>query len=249
MSAEQWDPVCVLRVGPDTTGAMLLDTEMPVTVGRSARAGLRSPSENAHVPRELASLRRTRSGWVLTNEGNTVGRSEVPVRVRGPFLPLREGALFAPHAIIVLQRGDWTIEWDLDVKVVLTLKPRGDEDRALPVARDQEAGQEGMGTLLPEPLILTASQRRRMAALFAHLVLGEAPPKNLMKAAALLLGEHESQIRTAFTNVKRKVNASPFRRHADPIDSLEDLGRYLVEVNRMIGPDDLEDSVTSTFGR
>ena len=241
MPADQtWEAVAVLQVGDDKTEPMLLDVEKPVTVGRSARAGLRPPSDNAHVPRELATLRRTRSGWILTNEGNTVGRSEVPVRIRGPFIPSRDGALFASHAVVVLQRGDWTIEWDLDAKITLTLTPRVDGQQH-PTAQDRQTEHEGMATLRPEPLELTPDQRRRMAGLFAYLIRDESPPTNRMKAAAVLLEEEESQIRTAFTNVKRKVNASPFRRHAVAISSLEELGDYLLNVSKVIGREDVED--------
>lgn len=239
-SDQTWEAVAVLQVGDDKTDPMLLDEVKPVTVGRSVRAGLRSPSDNAHVPRELATLRRTRSGWILTNEGNTVGRSEVPVRIRGPFILGRDGALFAPHAVVVLQRGTWTIEWELDAKITLTLTPRGDGQQH-PTARDREAEHEGMATLTPERLELTPDQRRRMAGLFAYLIREKAPPQNRMKAAAALLNEEESQIRTAFINVKRKVNANPFRRHAARISSLEELGDYLVNVSKVIGVEDLED--------
>lgn len=244
MAQGGWSATAVLQVGDVVSERRLIDTESEVTIGRSPRAGLRSPSENGHVPRELARLKHISIGWVLANSGNTVGGTKAPVRVRGPYIDSAEGAEFAPNSMIILQEGEWTLEWALPIRTVLTLTPLSESSDAvdLAVARDRAQGTSGNQTLRASPVSLTPVQRTRMAALFAYLVREENPPENRYRAAADLLGESVEQVKSTAQKVQRKINDDPFRKHAPKINGVDELGRHLVRLSRTIGEDDLEDA-------
>src|SRR5690606_7141074 len=128
------------------------------------------------VPRELARLKHFPIGWMLANSGNTVGGTKAPVRVRGPYIESTEGAEFAPNSMIILQKGEWTLEWDLPIRTVLTLTPLSESSDTvdLAVARDRAHGTSGNQTLRASPVSLTPVQRTRMAALFAYLIRDES---------------------------------------------------------------------------
>ncbi|NDO88499.1 hypothetical protein [Cellulosimicrobium composti] len=198
MAQGGWSATAVLQVGDVVSERWLIDTESEVTIGRSPRAGLRSPSENGHVPRELARLKHFPIGWMLANSGNTVGGTKAPVRVRGPYIENAEGAEFAPNSMIILQKGEWTLEWDLPIRTVLTLTPLSESSDTvdLAVARDRAHGTSGNQTLRASPVSLTPVQRTRMAALFAYLIRDGSPPENRYRAAADLLGESVEQVKS-----------------------------------------------------
>ncbi|PJI93572.1 hypothetical protein [Luteimicrobium subarcticum] len=235
-----WDAAAVLQVGDDLTPVLRLDTEERVTIGRSERAGLRSPSVNRYMPRELATLNWTRFGWFIRNGRRTVGSTEARVRIAGPFIDEPNGALFAPNALVLLQRGEWTLEWELEVRTVLRLTPIAEPSLSLPVARDrpEPVGPQAGRTALARPdIALTPTQRERMGALFAYLIAGTATPPNRYQAAGELLGQDDSRIKSTAQNVIRSINAN--RRLAAGIKGLDELGHYLVEVAKLIGPGDV----------
>jgi hypothetical protein len=233
-----WRAVATFDVGTRASGPFELDVDAPVTIGRSERCGLRSTDER--VPRELASLRITDEGWILENERQTVKGRIAPMRVSGRFIATRGGALLAPRAMILLQRGDWQIEWDLAVKIVLSITPLLHDGIVHPVARDKRFGEHGIGTLAPRRLWLTDDQRTRMAALYAPLIRGgERAIKPRYGVAADLAGCTSDQLKSTYQNVKRKVNVG---RDSDAqITGFEELGYHLIDVEGVIGNDDLPD--------
>jgi len=162
------------------------------------------------------------------------------MRVSGKFIATRGGALLAPRATILLQRGDWQIEWDLAVKIVLSITPLLHDGTAHPVARDKRLGDHGIGTLAPRSLWLTDTQRKRMAALYAPLIRGgERATKPHYGAAADLAGCTSDQLKSTYQNVRRKVNVG--RASDAQITGFEELGYHLIDVEGVIGNDDLPD--------
>ena len=231
-----WRAAATFLVGTKASGPFELDLDAPVTIGRSERCGIRSTNER--VPRELATLRFTSEGWILENERQTVKGRIAPMRVSSEFIATRGGALLAPRAKILLQRGDWRIEWDLAVKIVLMISPLQHDSVDYPTARDKRYGDHGIGTFAPRRLWLTDKQTNRMAALYEPLIRGaERAPKPHYVAAAVLAGCTANQLKSTYQNVKRKVNV---RRAADAqITDFEELGYHLIDVEGVIGKDDL----------
>eukprot|EP01031_Cornospumella_fuschlensis_P051918 gene51918-63482_t len=162
----RWDAQATIEVNGKTAGPFRLDHSAPVTIGRSKHAGLHSPSSRIDVPRELARLRYTKSGWLLENEGTTVGRLPKSVRIEGPDILARNGARFAAHAWVLLAEGDWTLTWDVGVTVIVRLQPCNHHDAGIGIAADQPKGNAVAATIAPEVVALNASERRNMAALF-----------------------------------------------------------------------------------
>lgn len=247
MSKERhWNATASISVAGIDADRFQLDTAAAVTIGRSPRCGLASPSPRIEVPRELARLRATRSGWVLENEGTTVGRRPKPVRVTGPDITSPGGAAFAPHAWVLLGPGAWTLEWDVGVRVVVRLQPHETgADAALPIARDEPRQPSGMATIAPEPIQLNEAQRRNMAALFAYRLRGDAPPKDPFAEAARLIDTNPATHAAIRNRVKSQYNKLRHRiariRGGDEFDGLDEVGRYLIDLTGTIGQDDIED--------
>lgn len=225
-----------MRVGYATLGPFLLPTDIAVTLGRGEDCGLRV--EQAAVSRELARFVPSAFGWVLENGKRT------RVRLDSPFVI---EATFAPSAHVLLQPAVWTLTWDLDVVVEVTVRyRRPGHGEPHPVARDHLPGhseakkgeQHLIGTdVAGEHLNLTALQRRRLGALFAYLIEGDPKPEQLIQTASQLSGASISQINGTWVRVMEYVN-----RHRDvPIERIEDLGYHLVEVAGVLGPDDVPD--------
>jgi hypothetical protein len=233
-----WYAAASLQVGTKTLGPFALDVDAPVTIGRSRRCGIWSTDER--VPRELATIRFSHEGWILENERQTVRGRIAPMRVSGEFIATRGGALFAPRARVLLQPAEWKIEWDLAVKIVVTITPLPDDPSDHLLARDKRFGEQGIGTLAPRKLWLTDEQTIRMAALYAPLIRGdERAPKPHYVAAAVLAGCTADQLKSTHQNVRRKVNVG---RSADSkITDFEELGYHLIDVEGAIGEDDLPD--------
>lgn len=244
-----WRAVATIEVDGTTAAPVRLGTSAAVTIGRSPRAGLLSPSPRIEVPRELARLRCTRAGWMLENEGSTAGRLPKPVRVAGPSIRSPHGATFQPRAWILLDRGDWTLEWDVGVAVIVRLTAETTAHAHLEVAVDDPRAAQGMATIAQDPISLTALQRRQLAALFAYLIRGEDEPETPYLVAARLLESdpaaqaHAREVvkSSVFPNVRRKVNSERRRWGLDGLRTLDEVGRYLVDVTGTLGADDLED--------
>ncbi|GAB3487825.1 FHA domain-containing protein [Flexivirga lutea] len=236
-----WRAEAELRIAHVVVGTWALPASEPVTIGRSARCGLRS--RDPAVSGTLARLIPGERGWILENGNRT------RVRVASVFALDAE---FAPRAQVLLQPADWHLAWDLDTPCELSIRYRRRvrHGEPLPIARDTEQSPERLWTHQPvgtvgtvgtdiagNALELTPLQRRRLGALFAYLILGQPKPPNLIHAAAELSGDSLSQINGTWVKVMEKVN----RRRVDPLQRLEDLGYHLVEVAGQIGPDDVPD--------
>jgi hypothetical protein len=240
-----WHAVATIEVSGKSDGPLLLGTSGAVTIGRSERAGLHSPSPRIEMPRELARLRCTKSGWILENEGTTVGREPWPVKVTGPDIASHNGALFAPHAWVLLGTGAWTLEWDVGVVVKVSLRPLDSADQDLERAVDQPRGNDGWSTVTPEEVELTDYQRRNMAALFAYRLHGHPEPKDIYAEAARLLDPNNVRpntralVKSQLPKLQSRLNR--LRGPANPLLTADDVGRYLVDITHTIGFEDLED--------
>jgi len=247
----RWDAQATIEVNGTMAGPFRLDQSAPVTIGRSKRAGLHSPSNRIDVPRELARLRYTKSGWLLENEGTTVGRPPKSVRIEGPDILARNGARFAAHAWVLLAEGDWTLTWDVGVTVIVRLQPCNHHDTGIGIAADQPKGNAVAATIAPDVVTLNASERRNMAALFAYLIRGKPEPKELYAEAARVLGggpderqKNRALIKAQLPKIAQRINRARNRGTKDAQDflrSADDVGRYLVELTGTIGEEDLED--------
>ena len=241
-----WQAAATIEVDGISAGPYRLDHSGAVTIGRSMRAGRHSPAPRIEVPRELARLRCTRSGWVLENEGTTVGRPPKSVRITGPDIQSRNGALFAPEAWVLLGKGEWTLKWDVGVTVTVVLKPLAEAGEIVGDALDQPRRFGGNATLAPERVNLTELERRNMAALFAYLIRGEPEPRESYAEAARLLGGAPGQraktrdlVRAQLPKVAKRINRRRAKDNA--LVLFDDIGRYLVDVTGTLGRDDLED--------
>ena len=141
---------------------------------------------------------------------------------------------FAPHAWVLLGRGDWTLKWDVGVSVTIFLQPLLEDDETLSDVADQPRRAGGMATIVPEPLRLTDLEHRNMATLFAYLIRREPEPKEIYAEAARVLGgdpktrkRNRVLVKAQLPKVARRINR--MRNEEDAMFSPEDVGRYLVD--------------------
>lgn len=250
--ARRWHAVATIEANGEAAGPFRLGLHEAVTIGRSDRAGLQSPSPRIEVPRELARLRHTSIGWVLQNYGATVGRQPTPVRVVGPEIDAHAGALFAPHAWVLLGPGAWTLEWDVGVRVTVRLRPLEVGELILREAIDRRNRYGGMATVAPEELALSALERRSMVAMFAYRIRRDPEPRDFYAEAARLLdpnpatrADTRALVKSQFRKIVTRINR---RRHSGGAFSPlvpDTVGRYLVDLTETIGLEDLEDYPTA----
>lgn len=150
-------------------------------------------------------------------------------------------ASYGPGAQVLLQcDSNWPFTWDFDVTTELSVRYRQPgQGNLLFVAQDRKrairAGLDIGTAIAGHDLNLTAKQRRRLGALFAYLMEGQAKPADLLGNAATLTGETVSQILNTVTRIRARVNVG----RENEIKGIEDLGYHLVEVAGVLGPDDL----------
>ena len=229
-----WSAAARAYVGGVESGRFVLDVDAPVTIGRSERAGIRLPDRR--VPREFARIGWTPNGWIVENERHLVKGRIARMRVRGDLLASPGGALYEPHAQVLLQPGEWMIEWTFAVQVRLSLAPHVDGLTGYRLARDRPAGSHGHATALPRQRTLSDTEVRRMAALFGHLIRGDGkPPRPYYASAARIAGCSIDQLKSTRQNVLEKVNSG--RSLHDRVTG-QDLGYHLIEEG-LIGSGDL----------
>lgn len=222
-----------VTVGGTTLGPFALPRHSPAGVGRAPGCAIRLEPDWA--PRRLATFAPVDDGWLLRNGERT--------RLTAASRTLRHG-VFERGAVVFLQAGRWSLAWDLDgactAEVRITSVPR-EASEQLPWALDDTARDDGAGVIVRTAVAgarmpLSPRTRHRLAVLFAHELDGTTPPENLCRAAGRRLDLAEAQVKRTALRVRDRLNA----RREHPLQSLEELGYYLVHVSGAIGPDDLD---------
>lgn len=171
-------------------------------------------------------------GWLLKNGLST------RVEVTGPGV---HGLRFEPSASVALVRGDWVLDWALDkplqARVCVTTSPAPPDlpwalDRMVPSPKPELPRTSYAADDVP----MSPAERHLLAVLFMHEFTAAPAPRNLCAAAGARLGLSSSDVKNRANVVRRRVNG---RRQAT-IDSLDELGFYLVHTAQALSPDDLE---------
>jgi hypothetical protein len=186
------------------------------------------------VPRDLGTFTPVDEGWLLTN------LSRAWMRVESDFV-LSGSSVLRPEAITMLQRGDFKISWEgFDpLAVSVTVRTRRLEDQRIPFAVDStvDSRVEGSGSYLGvRDAPMTAALRYRLAVLFRHLIEGELEPRNLLERRAEALGIPVEELEATAHRYRRRLNVV----HNLDLQSIEELGEYLVGKSDELTRDDLE---------
>lgn len=217
-------------------GKWRLPSDRPASVGRAPGNALVIP--HSWVPRNLCRFIPSPMGWLVQ-----LG-PRARLRVVNEFVG---DHVFDRYALIALQEGPSTLTFpELDelvqLGVVIQSLPLVDpsvEELAwgVPELRDSEEESADLsGTRYgARRLNLTETQRQRVAATFRHLLVGEAPPANLLAAAAASLDIGEPALTKTMMQVRDKVNEERWLK----LRSLEQLGHYLCHLSRTITLEDL----------
>lgn len=208
-------------------GPWSLPQDEVVTVGRASGTGLRT--RYAWVPLRLCRLMPMEHGWLLQNG------SRARVLVQNQFVAPTS---FSPHALIALQAGVAVASWpDLDDMLRLDLSIGPGVADGLPCLQDGvPSSRSTSGTAYAvHEVTLTAYQRRKLAAMFRHLILGGPKPLNLAKAAAAELGIADSAVLMTAQQVRNKINQWKWQK----LEDNEALGHYLVTLTRTLTAADL----------
>lgn len=196
------------------------------------------------IPRDLAELIPIQEGWLIENGGRT------RMRVRNTWIEGVE-AFFSQRAMVMLQQGTSVIDWpELDGSLSLTVTIRNERatDRDIPYAVGSEidAGRPVAGTnLRGREVEMSPGLKHRMAVLFRHLIERSEPPANLCETAAKRLGTSEQAVKNSANRYRQRLNASRGR----SLETLEQLGYYLVVTSEAIGTVDLDPASRGLQGR
>ena len=209
-----------------------LPRRSPASLGRRERFAFELHPE--WVPRDLGTFTPVDEGWLLTNI------SRKWMRVESDFL-LSGSMVLRPEAITMLQRGDFRVSWEgLDpMAVSVTVRTRRLEDQRIPFAVDStiDGRAEGSGSYLGvTDAPMTAALRYRLAVLFRHLIEGDVEPRNLLEKRAEALGITVEELDATAHRYRRRLNAV----HNLDLQSIEELGEYLVRKSDELTRDDLE---------
>jgi len=216
----------------------------PVTVGRARGAAAHLPSEQ--VPRVLATMVPYSStpsvlghakgpwqGWLMINGERTRARAENRLAI----------VEAEPSGVVALQDGTTTVIWpELDEAVTLTIVVgTGRSDPALPVARDRAPDDRAVAPPATRVALqrsdVRPSLRHSMAVLFRHLLEGTQKPVNVYRTAAHEMGTTEAALKRSAERLMGRINEHRF---GGRIDTLDQLGHYLVTTSALITTDDLE---------
>jgi hypothetical protein len=187
------------------------------------------------VPRDLGTFTPVEDGWLFHNA------ARARMRVESDFIATGF-AIYQPDAITMMQRGDHRISWEgleRPLGVSLTVRTRRLEDQRVPFAVDNivDSHEHGNGSYLGVTDAPTsAALRYRLAVLFRHLIDGEPEPLSLLQKRAESLGMPEDHLAAAAHRYRRRLNVV---RSLD-LQSLEELGDYLVLRSQELTKDDLE---------
>ena len=222
-----------VTAGADVLGPFALPLHSVADIGRSPGCAIQMTPPWA--PRRLASLAPVDGGWLLTNGDRT--------RVTAVSRSVRNG-VFERGAKVFLQPGHWRLSWELDGPCVANIRITSaptDAPEHLPYALNDLQAEPAvrrarMTAIAGSEMALSPMTRHRLAVLFSHEFDDAAPPDNVCKAAAQRLGVTEAQVKRTALRVRDRLNA----RRELPLESLEQLGYYLVHVSGALSPDDLE---------
>jgi hypothetical protein len=187
------------------------------------------------VPRDLGSFAPVADGWLFTNLSRT------GMRLESDFI-LGGSAVFQPEATVMLQRGDHRISWERleqPFGVSVTVRPRRLDDSRIPYAVDSTLDGQGEGSgsyLGVTDAPMSAALKYRLAVLFRHLIDGELEPRNLLEKRAETLGMTAEELEATAHRYRRRLNVV---RTLD-LQSIEELGEYLVLKSEELCKDDLE---------
>ena len=210
-----------------------LPRRAPASVGRRERFAFELQPE--WVPRGLGTFTPVDEGWLFTNLSRTLMRVESDFIVTG-------SAVFRRDAITMLQRGDYRVSWeglDRPLGVSVTVRTRRLEDQRVPYAADStlDALAEGSGSYLGvTDAPMSAALRYRLAVLFRHLIEGDLEPRNLLQRRAEALGMAEEELENLAHRLRRRLNVV----HSLDLQTLEELGEYLVLKSEVLTSRDLE---------
>ena len=222
----------VVRGGGVPVEQRRLPRRAPASVGRRERFAFDLPPE--WVPRDLGTFSPVDDGWLLTNI------SRAWMRVESDFI-LTGSVVLRPEAITMLQRGDFRVSWEgFDpLNVSVTVRTRRLDDQRLPFAVDSAVDPrlEGSGSYLGvTDAPMSAALRYRLAVLFRHLIEGELEPRHLLPKRAEALGTSEEELEASAHRYRRRLNVV----HGLDLQSIEELGEYLVLKTDQLTKDDLE---------
>ena len=209
-----------------------LPRRSPASLGRRERFAFELRPE--WVPRELGTFTPVDDGWLLTN------MSRAWMRVESDFI-LSGSVVLRSEAITMVQRGDYKISWEGFDPLVLsvTVRTRRLDDQRIPYAVDSvvDGRAEGSGSYLGvTDAPMTAALRYRLAVLFRHLIENELEPRNLMERRAESLGISVEDLEATAHRYRRRLNVV----HNLDLQSIEELGDYLVRKSDELTRDDLE---------
>ena len=217
-------------------GAPVVQRRLPrrasASVGRRERHAFEVKPE--WVPKDLGTFTAVDEGWLFTN------LSRAWMRIESDFI-LTGSAGFRPEAITMLQRGDHRISWEglgKPVGISVTIRTRRLEDQRIPYAVDSSIDGAALGTgsyLGVTDAPMSAALRYRMAVLFQHVIDNEAEPRNLLQKRAEALGMTEEDLAETAHRYRRRLNVV----HALDLQTLEELGEYLVLKGDQLTRDDL----------
>lgn len=217
-------------------GAPMVQRRLPrrasASLGRRERFAFDLQPE--WVPRDLGTFTPVEEGWLLTNI------SRAWMRVESDFV-LTGSAVLRPETITMLQRGDYRISWEgFDpMNVSVTVRTRRLDDQRIPYAVDSSVDSkvEGSGSYMGvTDAPVSAALRYRLAVLFRHLIEGELEPRNLLAKRAETLGVTEEELEATAHRFRRRLNVV----HSLDLQSIEELGEYLVLKTDALTRDDLE---------
>ncbi|MCH1867426.1 hypothetical protein [Nocardioides sp. CFH 31398] len=202
----------------------------PVSVGRAASSGIHLP--NKWVPRGLCRFTATDLGWLVQ-----VG-PRARMRVRDPWVG---DHVFERRALVALQEGHAVLDFpELDDWCQLAVVVGTDAAADLPEVTDQhdlDDPEQGTAYAVGR-YTLSASQRRVLAVTFRHLLTGDPPPSNLVKAAGERMGRSSQGLTNQLHEIRRDINVE---RWGPKLEDAHQLGDYLVKLTRTIGWNDLPD--------
>jgi hypothetical protein len=223
----------VVRGGGSPVVQRRLPRRSAASVGRRDRHAFELQQE--WVPKDLGTFTPVEEGWIFVNH------SRAWMRVESDFI-LTGSAVFRPEAMVMLQRGDHRVSWEglgQPLGVSLTIRTRRLEDQRVPYAVDStvdgHAPVEG-SYLGVTDAPMTAALRYRLAVLFQHLLHGEAAPRHWLDRRAEALGVPAEELDAAAHRYRRRLNVV---RSLD-LQSLEELGEYLVLKSEELTKDDLQ---------